>query len=72
MSEQDDNRGVLISFEGSEGSGKSTQVGLLADRFEQAGYDIVVTREPGGTDIGEQIRHVLMHSGESGAMTPES
>ena len=49
MTENDDTRGFLISFEGSEGSGKSTQVSRIADRFEDAGYEVVVTREPGGT-----------------------
>lgn len=72
MTENDDTRGFLISFEGSEGSGKSTQISRIADRFEDAGYDIVVTREPGGTPIGEEIRHILMHASESDAMMPET
>ena len=70
--QNDDTRGYLISFEGSEGSGKSTQVTRIAERFEGAGYDVLVTREPGGTDIGEQIRHILMHATESEHMTPEA
>lgn len=72
MTENDDTRGFLISFEGSEGSGKSTQVSRIANRFEDAGYDVVVTREPGGTPIGEEIRHILMHSGDGTTMTPEA
>ena len=72
MTENDDTRGFLITFEGSEGSGKSTQISRIADRFEDAGYEVVVTREPGGTPIGEEIRHILMHASESHNMTPET
>ncbi len=72
MTDNDDTRGFLITFEGSEGSGKSTQISRIADRFEDAGYDVVVTREPGGTPIGEEIRHILMHASESENMTPET
>lgn len=70
--ERDDTRGYLITFEGSEGSGKTTQVGRMADRFENAGYEVIVTREPGGTDVGEQIRHLLKHSANGQLMCPEA
>ena len=70
--DNDDTRGFLISFEGSEGSGKSTQTGRIAAAFESAGYEVVVTREPGGTEIGEEIRHILMHSSKSRNMTAEA
>lgn len=62
----------FITFEGSEGCGKSTQVRLLAERLTNAGVPLLVTREPGGTPIGEQIRHLLQFAPESVAMTPET
>jgi len=64
--------GVLISFEGSEGSGKSTQIDKLITHLEKEGHEAMVTREPGGTEIGEEIRHLLIHSNSNSAMTPEA
>jgi dTMP kinase len=65
-------RGAFITFEGSEGCGKSTQVKRLAARLEQAGLHVLITREPGGTPIGEKIRDLLQFAPESFAMTPET
>lgn len=66
------NGGLLISFEGSEGSGKSTQISCLAESLEALGNEVIVTREPGGTELGEEVRHLLMHAGEGNEMTPEA
>ena len=65
-------RGVFISFEGSEGCGKSTQAARLAARLEKAGLRVLMTREPGGTAIGEKIRDLLQFAPEGSAMTPET
>jgi len=50
---------MFITLEGPDGSGKTTQAQLLAEWLRQEGYDVVLTREPGGTEIGEQVRAVL-------------
>ena len=62
----------LITFEGSEGCGKSTQVKRLAARLKRWGIRPAVLREPGGTAIGEAIRRLLQHSEDNHAMTPET
>ena len=59
-------RGKFISFEGLNGSGKSTQVEKLARSLRAHGLQVIVTREPGGTAAGEKIREVLLHSGTEG------
>jgi len=64
--------GLFISFEGTEGSGKSTQVSLLAEHLRFEGYTVRTIREPGGTPIGEEIRHTLKHSADNAAMTAET
>ena len=64
--------GIFISFEGTEGGGKSTQIKLLAERLRALGCTVCVLREPGGTPIGEEIRHTLKHSECNAAMTPEA
>lgn len=64
--------GLFISFEGNEGSGKSTQISLLAERLRGLGHSVLTTREPGGTPIGEEIRHTLKHSSKNQAMTWEA
>ncbi len=58
--------GTFITFEGIEGSGKSTQAALLKAFLEEQGLEVLVTREPGGSPIGEQIRHVLLDPGNHG------
>ena len=53
-------RGRFIAIEGSEGAGKSTQIGLLRRHLEQAGIPVLATREPGGTELGEALRGLLL------------
>ena len=62
----------LITFEGYDGSGKSTQAKRLAARLEKWGIRLAVLRELGGTVIGEAIRHLLQYSEDNQAMTPET
>jgi dTMP kinase len=53
--------GIFITFEGIDGSGKSTQLVRLKERLEQAGRSVLVTRNPGGTELGMQLRKILLH-----------
>ncbi|HMJ65999.1 MAG TPA: dTMP kinase [Candidatus Binatia bacterium] len=64
--------GRFITFEGTEGGGKSTQIDLLAKRLRKRGLTVRTLREPGGTPIGEEIRHTLQHSAQNHAMTAEA
>jgi dTMP kinase len=61
-----DGRGVLITFEGGEGVGKSTQIRILQARLTACGYDVVCLREPGGTAAGEKIRELLLDNESAG------
>ena len=60
---------LFITFEGPEGSGKSSQIALLASFLQQRGFSVVTTREPGGTPIGDEIR-ACVHNVANTAMTP--
>lgn len=65
-------KGMLITLEGGEGGGKTTQIVRLREKLQQAGHDVVVLREPGGTVISEQIREVVLSSKNVGmAFTTE-
>jgi len=60
------NRGIFITFEGNDGSGKTTQITLLAEYLEKKGLEVVTLREPGGTEIGEKIREILLDNRNQG------
>jgi dTMP kinase len=62
-------RGLLVTFEGPDGSGKTTQVELLGRALEERGIDPLVVREPGGTEVGERIRSLLL---DGPAMSPDA
>ncbi|MDF7664404.1 dTMP kinase [Bifidobacterium sp. ESL0763] len=66
--------GVFVSFEGVDGVGKTTQVGRLKDYAEGLGYEVVVTREPGGTPLGAALRQLLLHgvSGDDADIAPRA
>jgi len=63
--------GLFVTFEGPDGSGKTTQAQLLYEYLQERGYPVFLTREPGGTGIGDQIREVL-HSLENTEMLPQA
>jgi dTMP kinase len=65
-------KGIFITFEGTEGSGKTTQISLLAEELRSQDLMVRTLREPGGTPIGEEIRHTLKHSAANHAMTSEA
>src|SRR3954471_8572826 len=65
-------KGLFITFEGTEGGGKTTQIALLAERLRASSRLVRILREPGGTPIGEEIRHTLKHSASNEAMAPET
>ena len=62
------NNAKFITFEGIDGSGKSTQARLLLDHMNNSGVETILVREPGGTNISESIREILLHSSSSGQM----
>lgn len=65
-------KGKFITFEGGEGSGKSTHIERLAARLRGEAHHVLIVREPGGTEVGEQIRHILQYSKQSAAMVAET
>jgi dTMP kinase len=65
------NRGWFLTLEGVEGTGKSTNLGFITDYLRDAGIDLIVTREPGGTELGEEIRDLLLSHREDG-MHPDT
>ena len=54
-------RGKFITFEGADGSGKTTQIEKIKEYLEQQGHQCILTREPGGSDLGNKIREILLH-----------
>ncbi len=65
-------KGFFITFEGGEGCGKSTQISLLESALKSAGEEVLVLREPGGTCVGEAIRHLLKSPEEGSSLVPEA
>lgn len=59
-------RGLFITAEGTDGSGKSTQISLMKEYIKEKGYEVVLTREPGGTIISEKIRQIILDPGHTG------
>lgn len=63
-------KGLFVTFEGSEGSGKSTQAGRLVAQLQSSGYEVIRTREPGGTPTGELIRGIVQHDKAGDPIAP--
>lgn len=59
-------KGFFITFEGPDGAGKTTQIELLSDYLKSQCYDVVLAREPGGTELGEKIRQIILDPGKQG------
>ncbi len=64
--------GRLVTFEGGEAAGKSTQIRLLSERLQALGHRVLIVREPGGTPVGERIRELLKHAPESKGIEPST
>jgi dTMP kinase len=64
--------GKFITFEGGEGCGKSTLIGQVAARLRAGGRGVLVQREPGGTELGEEVRHILLRHKKMTGMVPEA
>ena len=64
-------RGVFVALEGGEGAGKSTQARMIGDWLESIGHQVLLTREPGGTDVGALLRRIVLdHS--TGSLSPRA
>ncbi|MCD8298968.1 MAG: dTMP kinase [Opitutae bacterium] len=67
-----DSRGIFISFEGGEGVGKTTQIRMLADFLRAQGKEVMLVREPGGTQLGEDVRKILKFSDYDNEISPQA
>ena len=65
-------RGIFITFEGPECAGKTTQIKMLKEYLNNIGRDVITTREPGGTDVGEKLRYIVKHHMGSTPITDEA
>ena len=61
-------KGRFITFEGGEGAGKTTQIRLLTDYLQARGIDVLATKEPGGTEVGSELRRILCTGDKRGAV----
>lgn len=64
--------GIFISFEGPEGSGKSTHAKMVIEKLKKLGYEVIAVRDPGGTPVGEAIRNILQHESTDNDIHPET